>query len=170
MPGAIALLLAGALIQAGDLSILMVVLFALFGSVTGDQLGYPIGLRAGHILEGRISKNPLRAKKIGKAKAAMRKQGGLSIYFSRWLLTPLGPTINLVARASDMSWRKFTFWSISGEFTWVCVLVPIGYFFSSNIEKTAYIVGDAIWIITGTTVALFVGNLFWKKTRKRDQS
>lgn len=170
VPGVIALLLAGALIESGDLSVLMVVVFALSGSVTGDQLGYQIGLRAGNIVQERMSKNPGRANKLEKAKAAMRKRGGLSIYFSRWLLTPLGPTLNLIAGASDMRWRKFTFWSVSGEFTWVCVFVPIGYVFSSNIDEVAYIVGDAIWVITGIVVALFAGHFLWKTRRKRNRT
>lgn len=135
VPGVIALLLAGALIESGDLSVLMVVVFALSGSVTGDQLGYQIGLRAGNIVQERMSKNPGRANKLEKAKAAMRKRGGLSIYFSRWLLTPLGPTLNLIAGASDMRWRKFTFWSVSGEFTWVCVLFQLDMYSAATSMK-----------------------------------
>lgn len=168
VPGAIALLFAGALIEAGELNPLLAGIFALSGAVTGDQLGYQIGYRAGHLIEGRLAKNPARAKKISRAKAAMRKRGGLSIYFSRWLLTPLGPTINLIAGAGNMPWSRFTFWSVIGELTWVCVLIPVGYIFSSSIEKTAYIVGDAIWMITAGFVALVIGYQVWLFLNKRN--
>ncbi len=157
IPGVVALMLAGAFVEAGEMSALAVIFAASFGASIGDQIGYQIGFHGGNAIEAKLAKKPANALRIAKAKRSVRKWGGYSVYFSRWLLTPLGPTINLICGASDMRWRRFTFWSISGETTWAVLFVSLGYIFASNIETIAYMAGDAIWMITAGFIAILIG-------------
>ena len=55
------------------------------------------------------------AERIRKLDARARSWGGAGVFFSRWLVTPLGPWINLASGAAAYSWLRFTLWDFLGE-------------------------------------------------------
>ena len=62
----------------------------------------------------------------------MDRSGGLSIYLTRWLLTPLAIPTNLPVGASGYPLRKFLAFDLAGELTWLLVLRGLGYAFSAS--------------------------------------
>lgn len=157
LPSTLVVMAVGAFVESGDLDLITAFLTALAAAVIGDQIGYQIGSRAGNVVEERMSRKPNRAAQIAKTKKLVRRWGGISVFLTRWLLAPIGPTTNIVCGASDMRWLRFTFWDILGEITWVTIYLGIGYVFRGNIEDLATLLGEASWFLIAGLAAAFMG-------------
>nr|CAD6601085.1 DedA family protein [Rhizobium sp. Khangiran2] len=83
----------------------------------------------------------------------------LGIFLSRWLLSPLGPWINLYSGLTHYSWVRFSLLVIAGEFVWVSVYLGAGMLFSSSVAALADILGSLTWFLVTGTVAIALG---WK--------
>jgi membrane-associated protein len=129
--------------------------WGLAASVTGDQAGYWIGKLAGNRVRDWIGGKPLLKTKMHDAENVMNKRGALGVFFTRWLLTPAGPYINLVAGLLDYPWWKFTIAGIVGEMIWVGLYVGLGTLAGEGIEDIASIAGDVTWIVIAAAAALF---------------
>ena len=96
---------------------------------------------------------------IRKAEAFTKRWGAAGIFFSRWLVTPLGPWLNFTSGIAAYPWTRFLFWDVLGEVLWVVVYVMLGKFFSGRVEALIEILGNLGWVIIGLIVALILG---WK--------
>ena len=153
----LALLVTGAFIASGELSLMESFLTALAGALLGDQIGFQIGLRAGNMVEERLGRKPKPAAQITRAKNLIDRFGGVGVFLTRWLLAPLGPVTNIVCGASDMRWLRFTIWDFLGEVMWVAIFIGIGYAFRGNLEEMAVLLGEASWLLIAALVALGMG-------------
>ncbi len=165
IPGSVALLIGGALSAEGEMVLSQVLTFGLFGALAGDQIGYWIGKIVGDPVEARLSAKPKREKQVLGAKTLLRKWGGVGVYFSRWLVAPLGPVINLLAGMSDMRWWRFSLFDLLGEATWVCLYVGMGYFLAGNLMEIADILSDIGWMLAGLVIATILGARLLKAHR-----
>ena len=102
IPASILMLAAGGFAAVGDLSLPVILFGALAGAVAGDQIGYLAGRKGGAGLLARMHhKNaPLKNTPLQKAVALLARRGGGAVFFSRWLVSALGPYINLAAGAA----------------------------------------------------------------------
>ncbi len=157
LPGTLVLMAIGAFVAEGDIALVPAYLTALVAAVTGDQIGYHIGYFTGNAVEERLSRKPARAAQIARAKALMQRWGGMSVFLSRWLFAPVGPTINILTGASDMRWLRFTLWDLAGELVWVAIYLGIGYAFRGNLEALAGLLGNASWALLAALAAVLLG-------------
>lgn len=100
-PSSLTLIVMGSLVAQGELSFWPVVLSGTVGAVVGDQIGYAAGRFGGRPLLTAITGRIGGADKIEKAEALSRKWAGFGVFFSRWLIGPLGPWINLTSGLSE---------------------------------------------------------------------
>lgn len=164
IPSSLIMLTAGAFVAAGDLSGPAVAAVALGGAVLGDQVGYALG-RAG---SSRLSR--LRGKSaemVAKASAMAEQHGVWAVFISRWLLSPLGPYMNLVAGAARMRWLPFTLSDVAGEVVWVTLYLGAGYTFAGQIELIAEIAGNFSGALAAGAVALGLG--LWLRALMRSE-
>ena len=110
---------------------------------------------------------PKRAKTMGKAAAFMEKWGGSSVFFSCWLVAPLGPYVNYVSGLTRFTWLRFALWGIMGEIVWVSLYVGLGYSFADNMGTVAGILGNASGFITAAGVAIALGMWLWKASKPK---
>jgi membrane protein DedA with SNARE-associated domain len=89
------------------------------------------------------------------------------VFFSTWLVAPLGPWVNLAAGATGMGALRFTFWDALGEAIWVAIYVGLGYVFAANIDALSAVLGNAVAAITALAVAAGLGALLVRAARKR---
>ncbi len=165
VPTAFIMLAGGAFAASGDLPANQVVLAALVGAVLGDQTGFVIGRLTGRRLAARLERSPSRAIVIAKARHITGHWGGAGVFFTRWLLSPLGPYVNLLTGAASMEWARFTIWGIAGEVVWVAIYVGLGYAFSSQIGTLAELLGNSIGFLTAGAVSLLLGLLLLRRAR-----
>jgi membrane-associated protein len=162
LPSTFLLIAAGSFVEQGEMNLWWVILLAICGAILGDQIGYGIGRWGGRRLTRRVSgwfggKNRLLA-----AEASTRKWGGFSIFFSRWLITPLGPMLNLTSGITTYSYPHFLFWDVAGEAVWVILYVMVGKMFSDRIEALTEMFGNLIWVAVGLIAVIFFGWLLVK--------
>lgn len=166
IPSSLLMLAAGAFVASGDLAALPVVGAALSGAVLGDQAGYGIGHSGGinlwsQLLAGRKTGPPAR-----RAARELHLRGGMTVYFSRWLFSALGPWVNFAAGATRLGWRRFSLASLLGETTWVALYVGLGFVFGARLEETGAAAGSVIGALAAGLVAVLLGRALWQRRHR----
>jgi membrane-associated protein len=155
-PGSLLLLVAGSFVEHGEMGLWPVLALALAGVVVGDNLGYALGRWGGRRLflrlEGRGG-----GRRLESAEGWLRRWGGGGVFFTRWLLSPLGSPVNLAAGASRYPWPRFLFYDLAGEALWVTIYVLLGEFFSDSVEELGSLLGDFTWAAVGLLAAALLG-------------
>lgn len=167
LPVTLLLIVTGSLAEQGVMNLGVAIGVSSVGSVIGDQIGYAIGRWGGDALKARFIRllgSPERLRRIDdKAKA----WGGAGVFFSRWLVTPLGPWINLMSGAAKYSWVRFTVWDILGETLGCALYIALGMAFSDRVQAVGAILGDLSWALVALIAATALG---WKLFSPRRES
>lgn len=164
VPASLAMLAAGGFVAAGELSGPLVILAAFCGAVLGDQVGYGVG-RFGSGFINRLAQHPERGAVLRTASEDLHRRGMALVFFSRWLVSPLGPYVNFVAGAAKLHWPRFLLADLAGEAVWVGIYVGIGMFFAGNITLVADILGNLSGLLAAVAVAL--GAALWLRRSAR---
>ena len=153
IPASVIMLAAGGFAAAGDLVLWQVVAAALIGAVLGDQVGYVAGRTGGTRFLHQIARSPARASVIAKARTTMEARGGVAVFLSRWLFSPLGPYVNVISGAMAHDWLRFTVWGVLGEIVWCGLYVMMGSAFAGNLSAASDMLGSVLGLVaTGTAV------------------
>lgn len=156
IPASLLMLVAGGFVAAGDLTLAASAGAALAGAVAGDQAGYAAGRLGGTAFIARLGS---RAAPVAKATDLLARRGGVAVFLSRWLVSALGPYVNLAAGASGQSWARFTAWGVAGEAVWVTLYVGAGYAVPGNLAAASDMAFDLLAALAAGAVAL--GALIW---------
>jgi membrane protein DedA with SNARE-associated domain len=159
MPASILMLAAGGFAAAGDLSLTGSAVAAFVGAVSGDQLGYVVGRRGGaRLIDHLIA----RGAPLTRAMDLLARRGGIAVFLSRWLLSPLGPYVNVAAGAARQPWGRFAFWDAAGEGVWVGLYVGLGYVFTGNLDAAMSAASGLLGFLAAGGLAL--GLAYWLVT------
>ena len=127
LPGDSLLVTAGLFASRGDLNIVWLNLLLWVAAVTGDAVGYSIGLRAGHTLFNRPQSRLFRRDHLLKTKEFYDKYGGITIFIARFM--PFSRTFApVVAGIAEMKYRRFALYNISGGICWITSMSLTGFF------------------------------------------
>ena len=163
-PASILMLTAGGFAAAGDLVLWQAFAAAAAGGIAGDQLGYWAGRRFGAAFLARLRKDPARDKLLAKADAMMDRRGVMAVFLSRWLVSPLGPYVNLIAGSTRYGWPRFTAAGVAGEAVWAGLYVGAGYGFAGNVEAASQAIGSALGMIGGAGAVVALGYWLFSST------
>lgn len=166
LPASFLLIVAGSFVEAGDLSFWPVVIAGVVGAIVGDHVGYGIGWFGGRKLVTNLSRRFKAEALLEKAEATSRKWGGVSVFFSRWLITAIGPYINLTSGITRYALPRFSIWVVLGEIAWVILYVYIGRLFSDRIAEISDALGDFTYVILGLVALIIIGYQLVKNLRK----
>lgn len=109
----------------------------------------------------------------GRLKAAedwLKRRQGAGVFLSRWLLTPLGPVVNIICGATNYSWPRFLLYDVLGEALWVALYVLLGQFFSDRVQAMSDLLGDFTWMILGLIAAVVLGWILFRQLRAPDSA
>lgn len=154
IPASILMLAAGGFVAAGDLPLAGSMGAALGGAVAGDQLGYLAGRKGGAGLLARLGP---RAAPLERARALLARRGGVAVFLSRWLVSALGPYVNLAAGAAGLPWPRFALWGLLGEVVWVGLYIGLGRAFTGNLEAASAVALRVLGLLGAGTAALALG-------------
>lgn len=149
----------GSFVAQGELSFWPVVAAGSAGAVIGDQIGYAFGRYGGRPLLAAVTRRIGGADKVEQAEAYSRKWAGWGIFFSRWLIGPLGPWINVTSGLTEYPWARFLALDVAGEVLWLVIYVSLGRAFSDQVQTIASLLGNLTWVIVGLLAAALLG---WK--------
>lgn len=169
VPSSLLMLACGGFAAAGDLSLPAVIVAAYCGALIGDNLGYWIARGLGQRLGDWLAAKPKRAALRHKSEAFMEKWGGSSVFFSCWLVAPLGPYVNYVSGLSKFSWPRFALWGAAGEVVWVGLYVGLGYSFADNITAISDLAGNLSGFLAAGVVAIGMGVWLLRASKARER-
>jgi membrane-associated protein len=99
----------------------------IIAAVTGDAVGYNIGLRAGRPLFDRPQSRFFRKDHLIKTQEFYEKYGGVTIILARFM--PFARTFApVVAGVAQMKYRRFALFNITGGIGWITSMTLLGYF------------------------------------------
>jgi len=137
--------------------LLEVNIFALLFAVTaaavaGNMTGYYTGKYLGKRLHTKKDTWYFKKRHLEKTRLFYHKYGGLSLIAGRfvWVVRTFVP---ILAGASDMGFRRFTFFNVAGAFLWVWSMVPLG-FLAGHIIPNA--TGNIEYFVLGITVIAMI--------------
>lgn len=158
-PASILMLTAGGFAAAGDLVLWQAFLAAAAGGIAGDQLGYWAGRGLGASVLARLRSDPARDRLLAKADAFIDRKGVMAVFFSRWLVSPLGPYVNLITGSTAYGWARFTAAGVAGEAVWAGLYVGTGYGFAGNVEAASQLLGSVLGMVGGAGAVVALG--YW---------
>jgi membrane protein DedA with SNARE-associated domain len=156
-PISLVLVAAGSFVQQGDMNLWQVIAVASIAAVLGDQVAYGLSRWGGRGVVNRLSRRIGAEANIKQAEALTKRWSDAGIFLSRWLITALGPWVNVASGIAAYPWRRFLFWDVLGEVVWVLLYVGIGYVFSNRVQAIAEILGNLMWVTVGLVVAVILG-------------
>ena len=132
LPGETALIACGVLASQGALSIVAVIVVAIFAAVIGDNLGYWTARKGGRKL---LSKTRLTRRYasdyLPRGERFFARHGGNAVFFGRFVAV-LRVTAAWTAGLSRMDWWRFFGWNAAGGIVW-----------ATGVGLVAYYLGDA---------------------------
>ena len=158
LPVTLMLVVAGSFVEQGEMKLWEVLATASGAAVLGDQIGYGLARWRGRNVVLAVARRFGDAGVL-KAEDFTRRWGGAGIFFSRWLVTWLGPWLNLTSGMVRYPWRRFLFWDILGAVIWVGLYVMLGKIFSDRVQELMDLLGNLGWVNLGVFVAVVLG---WK--------
>ena len=148
LPGAMFLLAAGAFMRHGALDWSLAIPTAMVGAVVGDSVGYWVGRLGGTQVTRRLQGRSAWRK----AQSTFERRGGLAIWLTRFLLTPLALPINLIAGSSCYPFSRFAILVISGELLWIAIYAGLGYVSADSWELLNDLAGSLSGLLIGVIV------------------
>jgi membrane protein DedA with SNARE-associated domain len=131
LPGVAIILVSGSLAASGNHNLIFLFFLITICSVAGDLVDYFLGVKLGMTLIERLSKQSKFVKRtVSGVKHFFEKWSAISIFLTRWLITPLGPTVSVLAGITKYPFRRFLLFDVIGEMLSAVIFLGLGYFFS----------------------------------------
>ena len=125
VPSETSVIIAGVLAADGDLDLVLVILFAAAGAVTGDNASYWIGRKVGHRFVDRFFRGD-RRKQVDWAHRQVQERGGYLIIIGRFI--PGGRiVVTLSCGMLEMPWRRFIAFDVVAGLVWATYAAMLGY-------------------------------------------
>jgi membrane protein DedA with SNARE-associated domain len=157
LPITLLLIVAGSMVSQGAMNPWWTIAAAGAGSILGDQAGYAIGRWGGPAAVAKLGGLFGVRASLQAMEAKVRAWGGPGVYITRWLLSALGPWVNLASGTAGYPWHRFLFWDILGEVTGAAIYISLGRFFSDRVMALYSVLGDLTWAIAALLVAVILG-------------
>ena len=162
LPASALVIAAGAFARLGLVNPVELWIVGLVTVVLGDNLSFLAGHFGGQLGRSRLEGSPrwLQAQKM------FNDNAGKAIYFSRFLVTVVSMPVNLIAGGGGYPHRKFFFWDVLGEGTWLVLYGGAGYLFGSQWELVNEIFSDISGILLGVLL-LLLGRYIWVQRERK---
>jgi membrane protein DedA with SNARE-associated domain len=166
LPGSFMLIVVGSFVAQDEMSFWPTIAAAAIGAVIGDHVGYGLGRWGGRTLVLRLSQRMGSAVRLQQAEAAVMKWGGLGVFFTRWLITPAGPWVNLTTGMIGYTAFLFFIYDVAGETLWVILYITLGRVFYDQLDALSGMLNDLMWVILSALAATLIGWQLFRNSRK----
>jgi len=127
VPSETSVITAGVVASSGDLSLMLVVVFAAAGAVAGDNAAYFVGQRFGPRINERFFSSEKAKKRVKWAHRQVEERGGELIVVARFI--PGGRTVIMLSAGTlGYPWRKFIVFDVAAGLVWALYASSLGYF------------------------------------------
>lgn len=162
LPSTLCVVAGGAFIQQGVLDLYSTIGLGLAGVLIGDLLSYGMG----RLLRRPIEKRYGQSAAWQRAEQYFARRGGLAIFLTRCVLTPIAIPINLIAGSSGYRIERFLAYDAAGELTWLLCYGALGYLFGSQWEYVSDLISNASGLLLGLLIAGVGGYMLLRWQRR----
>jgi membrane protein DedA with SNARE-associated domain len=141
-PGTLIVIAAGAFARQGLLT------WYTTGVVIGDNLSYAMG----HYVREPVLRRFQNSPKWMQAESTFNNWGGMSVFWTRFLVTGIAVPVNLIAGTSGFGFRRFLIYDLIGETIWIFGYGGLGYLFGTQWEA----VGELLSNVSGLALGLLI--------------
>lgn len=160
LPGDSMLLTAGVVMAShstGEAQVWLLSVGAMVAAVVGNQVGYAVGRRTGHHLVARRNGRIVNTRNLARVTELLQRHGFVAVLIARWIpwVRTLCP---MVAGAAGMDHRRYTVASTLGAIIWAPVLLLIGYYAGSFIQRVSWLMPMVIGsLVLGLVIGTVIG-------------
>jgi len=162
LPGDSLLITAGIVAAAGGLNIWWLNVVLIVAAITGDSVGYAIGVRLGPRLFTRPQSLLFNPRHIERTRVFYERHGPKTIVIARFvpIVRSFAP---VVAGVGQMEYRRFIFYNVAGGIGWVTSMTWAGYGLGRVIPN----LGSYIHLVVGIVIVLSVIPIVIEIVRER---
>src|SRR6185295_14706605 len=158
LPGDSLLITAGVVAAAGGLNIWWLNVVLIVAAITGDSVGYAIGVRLGPRLFTRPQSLLFNPRHIERTRVFYERHGPKTIVIARFV--PIVRTFApVVAGVGQMEYRRFIFYNVAGGIGWVTSMTWAGYGLGRvvpNLDRWLHIVVIVVIVLSLVPIAIEV--------------
>jgi membrane protein DedA with SNARE-associated domain len=163
IPATTLLTAAGAFAAQGYFDMYSIFICGFFASTLGDITGYFVSFRYGQEVLMRIGfRKLLTSSRFQALEVIFSRHSTSTIFSSRFLITTLGPMVNILSGLTKVNYKKFLLYDILGEFLYVIIFTGLGYVFSDQWETISQISEDTTTILVLIVVLLAIFAILWR--------
>jgi membrane protein DedA with SNARE-associated domain len=164
-PSEIVLIPAGMLIADGKMSLPLVFIAAILGSLFGALINYYLAMFVGRRFLNRFGKYFfISQNSLVKMDDFFENHGHISTFTGR-LLPGIRQLISIPAGLSKMNLKIFLVYTGAGAGIWSVILIALGYFIGKNQALIEVYLKEITFIVVIAMVALIVGYIFKKRKK-----
>ena len=157
---------AGYLAYDGQMNIILILLFATFGSIIGALFNYYLAKKYGR----KIILKYLKKNHLIFVENYFEKYGSISMLNGR-LIPLVRQYISFPAGLAKMKLGKFILFTGIGAFIWSCILVFLGYFLGKNLTLiNKYLTQITIFTLILVIISSIIYLNFNKKNKKNTKN
>lgn len=165
LPGDSLIFAAGALAAIGLFDPLALFVVFVAAAMLGDNLNYWIGHYVGPKIFKQKKSRLFSKKHLDEAHEFYKKHGGKTVVIARFI--PIIRTFApFVAGIGAMSYRRYVVFEMIGTFSWVSLMLSLGYFFGNIPYVQEHIETVFIAIIVISFMPL-IGGIIYDKLKKK---
>jgi membrane-associated protein len=170
LPATALILAGGAFFAEWYFDIGLLFLAGFCGCLLGDITGYTLARKYGKDIFARIGlKKILESDQFRTLEPYFLAHSRFSVFITRFLITGLGPSVNIFAGIARMRFSQFLLVDILGEVIYVALYLVIGYSFGSEWESIIEIIesfGTILVTLCLIGILFFLLKRYRKKARK----
>ena len=131
-----------------DLPYLLVILFIICASISGDTTGYFQGRWVGQRLFLRKNSRFFKSEYLVRSNQFYEKYGAWAFIMGRFI--PIIRTfLPILAGASGIHFKRFLLYDTMGAIVWVSCIVSVGYFFGKEFPQ---VIDYTVYILLGIVI------------------
>jgi membrane-associated protein len=165
VPSESVVITAGVIAGAGDLSLLLVIVFAAAGAIVGDNISYGLGSVLGEHTVKRVFRSDKARKGFDWAERQLEVRGFYLIVVARFI--PGGRTAVTFASGYThaMKWRRFIVADVVAGTIWATYAAMLGYFGGKQFEQEPW-KGLLLAFVAAVSVAGLIELVRWLRGRR----